>query len=263
MYQIRDWDEIYENSRSRIIKDCRWVAIPNKQDGLGYSRLITGHGNGAAHYGVWVAIACLCSRQTSRQGYLTNDGTEAGTPLTTLDISLVTRISEECIKEAIPRFIDIGWMLNTGNNNNMVLGGNEAALQSHSIEGNRREGKGIEKKKREEKEGVATSVPTTFIELSRTFLEKQKERYPKESALKDFEARVTDGAEKLYLFHTENNWTEDEIRDLLDWVLEDDFWGGQIRTLGGIRNRKKDRGKGLTDSEFWKEVKKEHPEEWE
>ncbi len=89
---------------------------------------------------------------------------------------------------------------------------------------------------------AATSVPATFIELARTFLEKQKERFPKESALKDFEARVTDGAAKLHLFHTSDNWTEDKIRDLLDWVLKDEFWSTQIRTLGSIRDRKKGAG---------------------
>lgn len=96
-------------------------------------------------------------------------------------------------------------------------------------------------------EDAATAVPATFIELTRTFLGKQKERFPKESALQDFEARVTDGAEKLYLFHTENNWTEDEIRNLLDWVEKGEsdqaqFWRTQIRTLGGIRTRKKGKG---------------------
>ncbi len=157
MYQIKDWDEIYENSRSRIIKDCRWVAIPNKQDGLGYSRLVTGHGNGAAHYGVWVAIVCLCSRQTSRRGYLTDDGTESGIPLTTLDISLVTRLPEADIEEALPRLVEVGWMYN--NINDMVPCGNETALQSHSKEGNRTEEKRIEKKKEAETDKMTSTFP--------------------------------------------------------------------------------------------------------
>ncbi len=93
------------------------------------------------------------------------------------------------------------------------------------------EGKGKDRKGKE----AATEVPATFIELARTFLEKQKERFPKESALKDFEARVTAGARNLHLFHTKNGRTENEIRDLLDWILKDEFWSTQIRTLGGIR----------------------------
>jgi len=161
MLRIKNWDEIYENSRSRIIKDCRWVPIPNKQDGLGYSRLVTGHGNGAAHYGVWVAIVCLCSRQTMpRQGYLTDDGTEVGRPLTTLDISLVTRLSEVDIKEALPRFVEIGWMSN--NLNDMVPYGNEAALQSHSKEGNRIEGNRIEQKEEEPLTAYEQKIETYF-----------------------------------------------------------------------------------------------------
>lgn len=90
---------------------------------------------------------------------------------------------------------------------------------------------------------AATEVPATYIGLSRTFLKERLERFPRESALKqDFEARVTAGARDLYLFHTENNWTEEEIRDLLDWVVGDEFWSTEIRTLGSIRVRK--RGKG-------------------
>ena len=105
-------------------------------------------------------------------------------------------------------------------------------------EGIGREGKGKDRKGKE----AATEVPATFIELARTFLEKQKERFPKESALKDFEARVTAGARNLHLFHTEDNWTEDELRDLLDWVPKDEFWSAQIRSLGSIRSRKKGAG---------------------
>ncbi len=88
------------------------------------------------------------------------------------------------------------------------------------------------------KDGKVKSIPRTFLDLARSFLEKQREAFPKESAWKDFEGRVREGAKNLHLFHTQNGWTEKEIGNLLDWILADAFWSKQIRTLGGIRQRK-------------------------
>ncbi len=90
---------------------------------------------------------------------------------------------------------------------------------------------------------AATDVPAIYSALSRTFLEQQRKQIPKESVWKDFEARVAEGAKSLHLFHTQNGWTEEEIRDLLDWIPNDkDFWSTGIRTLGSIRVRKKGKG---------------------
>ena len=83
-----------------------------------------------------------------------------------------------------------------------------------------------------------TSIPGIFSDLARTFLESQKVTFPKESAWNDFEQRVTEGTKNLHLFHTQNGWSEGEVRQLLDWILTDDFWSKQIRTLGGVRQRK-------------------------
>ena len=88
------------------------------------------------------------------------------------------------------------------------------------------------------RDSKVTPIPRTFVELAQSFLVEQREAFPKESAWKDFEGRVTDGGKNLHLFLTQNDWTEEEIRNLLDWILLDDFWSKQIRTLGGIRQRK-------------------------
>lgn len=95
------------------------------------------------------------------------------------------------------------------------------------------------KKKRE----VVTTVPATYIEISRYFLEKQKEQFPNESALNNsFESCVIDGAKKILLFHIKEKWGDIEIKKVLDWILDDSFWSRQIRTLGGIRIRKGGKG---------------------
>ncbi len=88
------------------------------------------------------------------------------------------------------------------------------------------------------KKSAATEVPAIYTDLARAFLSNQREFYPKESAWKDFEKRVNEGAKQLHLFNTQNNWTIKETNELLNWVIADDFWSKQIRTLGGIRQRK-------------------------
>lgn len=110
LYKIKEWNYHYENSRSRSIAHCNWTPIPNKQDGLGYKRLVATHGNGPAHYGIWMAIVLLVSKQRSpREGYLTHNGKIDGEPLTPADIHLTTGMPEKLISEALPRFAQIGW----------------------------------------------------------------------------------------------------------------------------------------------------------
>lgn len=111
IYKIQDWGYHYENSRSRSIAHCNWCPIPNKQDGLGYKRLVATSGNGAAHYGVWMAIVLLASKQRSpRQGYLTVNGKSDGKPLTIEDLHLTTGLPKKIISEAFPRFVEVGWL---------------------------------------------------------------------------------------------------------------------------------------------------------
>ncbi len=98
----------------------------------------------------------------------------------------------------------------------------------------------LPKKKKE----VVTNVPTILSDLSYEFLKQQAENFPNESALKkDFDHCVKEGSKNLYLFQTINNWDVDTIGELLNWILLDNpFWRGNIRTLGGIRTRKGGKG---------------------
>ena len=90
---------------------------------------------------------------------------------------------------------------------------------------------GESKKKKKEPEQF-------YITISRGFLEFQRQMFPKESAWKDFDKCISAGAKNLELFNTQNDWSDSEIETLLDWIPHDSFWSRQIRTLGGIRNRK-------------------------
>ncbi len=87
-YRIKDWSKHFENHKSRILESCAWVSMPNKQHGMGFSRVMA-EPDGAAIYGLWTCIAAACSQQRApRKGFLTDDGKEDGNPWTADDIAL-------------------------------------------------------------------------------------------------------------------------------------------------------------------------------
>ena len=86
-YRIRDWNEIYENNRTRELKSLSWVPIPNKLDGDGYTEIMQ-EKNGTTIYGAWVACVLLASRCDPR-GTLVRS---SGEPHTCDSISRITRI---------------------------------------------------------------------------------------------------------------------------------------------------------------------------
>jgi hypothetical protein len=71
-YRIKDWDEIYENNRSRTVKECRWVAIPNRHDGEGFKRVMR-HDRASDIFTAFVLILQVASRCQPR-GSLVRDG---------------------------------------------------------------------------------------------------------------------------------------------------------------------------------------------
>lgn len=112
IYQIRDWDRHFENNKSRLIGRCSWVSLPNKQHGMGYSRVVS-EPDGAAIYGVFVMMVCACSQQESpRSGWLTDDGTRSGAPWGPADLALKFRRPKSEIERAIEVLTDrkIGWL---------------------------------------------------------------------------------------------------------------------------------------------------------
>ena len=72
LLRINNWDEYFENNRSRGMRATTWVPIPNRLDGDGYSELLD-HPEGAAHYGAWVAMVLMASKCHPR-GTLVRDG---------------------------------------------------------------------------------------------------------------------------------------------------------------------------------------------
>jgi len=112
IYQVKNWDDNFENNKSREVEECSFVCVPNKQHGLGFSRLME-EPDGAAIYGIWILLLGICSRQRrARRGWLTEDGQRDGTPLAPQDVKAQIRRPVEEIERALavlssPR---IGWI---------------------------------------------------------------------------------------------------------------------------------------------------------
>jgi uncharacterized phage protein (TIGR02220 family) len=83
----------------------RWVPIPNRLDGDGYTELIS-HPRGPAHLGAWCSLLAVASRCGIR-GTLLRDG---GQPHDALSLERITRIPVSVWEEALPRLINIGWI---------------------------------------------------------------------------------------------------------------------------------------------------------
>lgn len=115
-YRIRDWNDIFENNKSREREQCSFCCIPNKQDGLGYGTLIR-LPNGEALYGAFCAVALMASKQKrvngrGREGYLTHDGLPDGRPLNARQMSMKCQFSEKTISDMLQAVSsqDIEWV---------------------------------------------------------------------------------------------------------------------------------------------------------
>lgn len=138
--RIKNWNELYENNRTREIKHLAFVLLPNKQDGDGYTELMD-HSNAAAHYGAWCALLGVASRCGVRGTLLRDNGKDHDCD----SLSRMTRIPKAVFLEAIPRFVKIGWI--EGYENTAPSCGNPAPLpQVSASEQNGTEQNGTEQK---------------------------------------------------------------------------------------------------------------------
>jgi len=112
-YSIKDWALHYEINRTREMKLMQWLPLPIKLDGEGYAALMD-HENGAAHFGVFVAVLEVAARCPQR-GVLAG----ASGPYTEKAIARLIRMPEPVVVEALIRLAsdDIGWVTFTGERN--------------------------------------------------------------------------------------------------------------------------------------------------
>lgn len=106
LFRIKDWDQHFENNRTRDLKELRFVYFPNKHDGDGYTQLVD-HPDGMAHFGAWCLIVQIASRCNPR-GTLIRAG---GIPHDAVSMARRTSAQAQQFEAAIPRLLDpIGWL---------------------------------------------------------------------------------------------------------------------------------------------------------
>ena len=113
IYQIRDWDTHFENFKSRTVDKCGYVCVPNKQSGMGFTRILH-EKDGMAIYGVWQCLVGACSKQhIPRKGWFTDDGTPAGMAWTTEDLAVKFHREEKEIARAMEVLCSpkVGWIV--------------------------------------------------------------------------------------------------------------------------------------------------------
>lgn len=143
-YQIKNWNDHFENDRSRQRKKCAWCPMPNKQDGLGYG-LIMMEPDGPAIYGAFVALVLMCSKQGApRDGWLTENGQPTGRALTPKELCVKTKIPPESIARALEITSEesVGWIDKPQSDNQRTANTPPTHLEEKRREGNRIEGKG-------------------------------------------------------------------------------------------------------------------------
>jgi hypothetical protein len=112
LYQIVDYDEHFENNKSRVRNQCSFVCVPNKHGGTGLSNLLSEPDN-LFIYGFWMLLLQLCSRQRSpRLGYVTADGKENGRRLGAAELARTFRVSAAQVRRCLQVLVspEVGFM---------------------------------------------------------------------------------------------------------------------------------------------------------
>lgn len=99
LYEVRNWDELYENAGSRKIRGpLDWLPLPTKHDGRSYRRLMK-RKDALEMYGAWVLILAVAAKCKKRGTLSSADG-----PLTAECIALKTGANQATIEKALQLF---------------------------------------------------------------------------------------------------------------------------------------------------------------
>jgi hypothetical protein len=127
--RIKNWNESYENNETRKLKSLHWVRVPNRMDGVSFRELIS-HRDGLAHFGVWILLLELASKQPAPRdgtfgrngGKLPHDAESIAKTVVgihmweegdVMDMVMTTaRFStvKATVSEALDRLIKLGWV---------------------------------------------------------------------------------------------------------------------------------------------------------
>ena len=96
IYRIKNWDSVYENNRTRELKNLGWIPLPLGHDGDGYTTLMS-HENGAALFGAWIAVIQVAAKCDPR-GTLVR---KSQIPHSSATLSRITRIQVRLLDEML------------------------------------------------------------------------------------------------------------------------------------------------------------------
>lgn len=142
-YRIKDWSKHFENNRTKEMVNMRWVPVPNKHDGEGFS-LIMEQRDGLQIYACWHLILQVASKCPLERGTLLRDD---GTPHDAESIARKCRCSDY---KAMQRALDfcsssqVAWIERLGKEPAEIP--HEGAGCLRGREGKGIEGNGIEEK---------------------------------------------------------------------------------------------------------------------
>lgn len=105
LYSITDWNRIYENHQTRVLKRVNWVPVRNQMDDEGYLTLVD-HPDGPIHFAAWIALLEIASRCPTRGTLARSDGTA----LTPRSLAVISRLPAGIFEAALPRLVSIGWI---------------------------------------------------------------------------------------------------------------------------------------------------------
>ena len=129
VYRVRNWDDLYENNRTRELRRMEWVPVLNRMDTDPYTELVAGHEAGPAHLGVWLAVLMIASRCDPRgtllrecrsqvresRMWVRDDRTQVRhengpEPHTPQSLARMSHLPAGLVEEAILRLLEIGWL---------------------------------------------------------------------------------------------------------------------------------------------------------
>ena len=96
LYRIRNWQDLYENNRTRELKNIKWIPFPIKLSGDGYCQIME-QKNGPAIFGTFIALVEM-SAQCEPRGTLIRS---SGEPHTFASIGRICRINPSLIEQTI------------------------------------------------------------------------------------------------------------------------------------------------------------------
>lgn len=189
-YKINNWDDCYENNRTRKMKIMQWVPLKNSHDTDSYTQLMEKK-NSMALFGAWVLIVQVASKCHPRGTLVRSNGK----PHDCDSLARITRGEAKVFSQALKVLCEIGWIVEIGQKSTIPLGCPESApscpesaIEEKGREGNRIEGNRIEERSKKFKlEVYATDNP---LEIKKGFYDYWSELNPSKTKMK-FEMQKT------------------------------------------------------------------------